>query len=77
MDQLCVTCGITCKSKKALTMHTNNVHDVKEHPCDVCGKILIGRQKFKNHQAVHATIKCNLCEKLSQKTPDQTINVEN
>ena len=77
MDNLCVICGIAFMGKRALTKHKTNVHDVNEHPCDVCGKILIGRQKFKNHQAVHATIKCNLCEKLSQKTPDQTINVEN
>ena len=77
MDQLCVTCGITCKSKKALTMHTNNVHDIKEHPCDVCGKILIGRKKFLNHKDSHATIECNLCEKSIPKIPDQPINVEN
>ena len=75
MESLCVIWGKSFKGKRELTKHTNNVNDTSEHPCDICGKILIGRLWFKNHKDTHATIEYNLWVFSSKHTAAKTENI--
>ena len=60
---LCPVCGLSFKSKTALSVHKTSVHQVSLSVCQVCGKSCDNRKGLRNHMRTHKKKTCDICDK--------------
>ena len=50
-QSICYKCGKSFLTKEALSKHIDSVHDLNEHPCKDCGKLLGSISTFNTMKA--------------------------
>ena len=60
---ICPVCGLQVKSKRALSFHKYNVHQVKPSNCNVCGKSCPNQRRLNQHIRYHEKKTCEICQK--------------
>lgn len=61
----CDLCPVAKFTKRLLYTHMKSSHIIKEHPCEICGKVFKNRELWRKHQLIHNGAKrnnlCHLC----------------
>ena len=60
---ICPVCGTQVKSRRALSFHKYNVHQVKPSNCNVCGKSCPNQRRLNQHIRYHEKKMCEICQK--------------
>ena len=62
-DLVCHYCNKIYPSKRKLTQHQCEIHDIRPKTCHICNKEVIGNKRLKNHMRGHRTHTCKSCGK--------------
>jgi Zinc finger, C2H2 type len=61
----CDLCPVAKPTRRLLYVHMKSTHIVREHPCEICGKVFRNRELWRKHHLIHNESKrihlCTLC----------------